>query len=220
MTTARSLRVLRAVAGFAVPTALFYGLRAMGVGIYLTLVIASVLPALLGLWTLLRSRKVDGLALYMLVLMLLSTGVSLIGGSPRFLLSREAWLTGVTGAWFIGSVWTARPLAFHYTRPMLEHRKGRAAIPGDWDDLWERLPGFRRVWRVGSVLWGVALLADSAVRVVMAYTLPVDEVPALGTALYLATSVVLIVITNVYYFASGLYDRRSSLYAPPAAENS
>jgi uncharacterized membrane protein (DUF485 family) len=51
----------------------------------------------------------------------------------------------------------------------------------------------------------------------MAYTLPVDSVPALGTALYVATAVVLIVITNVYYFRAGLYDRRSALYAPLGA---
>ena len=55
------------------------------------------------------------------------------------------------------------------------------------------------MWRVSSVLWGVGTLADAALRVVMAYTLPVDVVPALGTALYSATAFVLIVVNNVYY---------------------
>jgi hypothetical protein len=87
-------------------------------------------------------------------------------------------------------------------------------IPGDWDELWERLPRFRRIWRVGSVLWGVALLVDAALRVLMAYTLPINSVPALGTTLYLTTTVVLIVVTNLYYGFSGLYHRQSSLYAP------
>ncbi len=48
----------------------------------------------------------------------------------------------------------------------------------------------------------------------MVYTLPVGAAPALGTALYLVTSLVLIVITNVHYIASGLCNRRSCLYAP------
>ena len=48
----------------------------------------------------------------------------------------------------------------------------------------------------------------------MAYTLPVDTVPALNTALYAVTSLVLIVITNVYYTAVGLYRPDSALYAP------
>jgi hypothetical protein len=209
-------RVVRVLADFGVPTALFYGLRAMGVSIYLTLVIASVLPAAVAVIRLLRSGKVEGLALYMMAVMLLSTAVSLIDGSPRFLLARGAWLTGITGIWFIASVWASRPLAFHYTRPMLEHRTRIVSIPGDWDELWERLPKFRRIWRVGSVLWGIALIADSATRVVMAYTLPPDLVPALGNLLYGVTVLVLVVITNVYYIATGLYDRRSGLYAPLA----
>ncbi|OLZ64242.1 hypothetical protein AV521_36290 [Streptomyces sp. IMTB 2501] len=214
----RRQAVRRKAAGFAadflVPVGLYYALRAAGLGLYLTLLISAVLPATVALVRLFRSRRVDGLAVYTVTMMLLSTGISLIAGSPRFMLAREAWLTGATGVWFLASAWTARPLAYLYTRPLLERRSWAGNIPYDWDDLWARLPRFRRLWRVGSALWGVALLADSALRIVMAYTLPVNAVPALGTALYIGTSLVLIVTTNVYYVASGLYDRRSRLYAP------
>ena len=214
----RKRQVLRFVVDFAAPTAMFYLLRALGVGLYATLVVSAVLPASFAVLRWFRSRERDGLAIYMLSMLVLSALVSLISGSPRFLLAREGWLTGVTGVWFIASMWAARPLAFHYTRPMLEGRRRLADIPGDWDELWDRLPRFRRIWKVGSALWGVALLADSVVRVVMAYTLPVNAVPALGTALYVGTSVVLIVITNVYYVVSGLYDSRSRLYEPLRAQ--
>lgn len=37
-------------------------------------------------------------------------------------------------------------------------------------------------------------------------------VPALGTGLVVLTSVVLIVVTSVYYIASGVFDRSSRLY--------
>ena len=37
--------------------------------------------------------------------------------------------------------------------------------------------------------------------------------PALGIALYVVTCVVLSVVTNVYYFACGIHNRRSALYA-------
>jgi hypothetical protein len=70
------------------------------------------------------------------------------------------------------------------------------------------------MWRISSVLWGIGTLADSAVRVTMAYTLPVDLVPALGAALYAGTSAVIIVVTNVYYVTAGVYDRRSAMYGP------
>ncbi len=211
-TVRRDRPALNMLLDLVVPLGLYYGLRAAGVGTYLALVIAAVVPAGLVLTRLIRSRRLDGLSLYVLAIMVLSTLVSVIAGSPRVLLAREGWLTGITGLWFIVSIRTRRPLAFLYTRPLLERRTGPRDRRLDWDDLWEAVPRFRRIWRVGSLLWGVGLLADAAVRVVMAYTLPVDAVPALGTVLYSVTALVLIVVTNVYYRLAGLYDPRSSLY--------
>jgi hypothetical protein len=41
----------------------------------------------------------------------------------------------------------------------------------------------RRTLRVMTAAWGLAFLVDAAARVVMAYTIPVDLVPLLSTAL-------------------------------------
>jgi hypothetical protein len=79
-------------------------------------------------------------------------------------------------------------------------------------------PPFRRMWRISSLLWGIGMLLDAALRVVMAYTLPADTVPVLSTALYAATTFVLIVVTNLVYIFSGVHDRRSKLYAGVPAE--
>lgn len=199
----------------AVPIALYYGLRTAGAGLYVSLLVSAAVPAAIAVARLARGRRIDGLALYTVTIMVLGAAVSLIAGSPRFLLAREGWLTGVTGLWFLASVrFGRRPLAFSYSRPVLERRLVRRGVPGDWGHLWEQLPGFRRIWRVATVLWGLALLADSALRVAMAYSLPVDAVPALGAALYSVTSLVLLVVTNVYYRFAGLFDGRSALYAP------
>lgn len=206
---------LRLVANIGVPLALYYGLRALGVSVYVAQIICTVIPAVLALRGLVRDRHADGLSVYMTTMLLLSLVISFISGSVRFLLAREGWLTGVTGLWFIASIWADRPLAYLYSRPLIERRTGPPEY--SWDELWERLPKFRRIWKVTSAAWGVGLLTDSVLRVLMAYTLPVDAVPALGTALYIATSATLIVIANVYYFATGLFNRRSALYAPLAA---
>ena len=203
---------LRIVANIGVPLALYYGLRAMGVGVYLAQIVCTVVPAALTVRGLIRDRRADGLSIYMTTMLLLSLIISFISGSVRFLLAREGWLTGVTGLWFIASIWARRPLAYLYSRPLIERTTGPAGY--SWDELWERLPKFRRIWKVTSAAWGIGLLADAVLRVLMAYKLPVDEVPALGTALYVATSATLIVIANIYYFAAGLFNRRSALYAP------
>jgi len=102
-------------------------------------------------------------------------------------------------------------LSYLFSQPLLE---GRFRWPRDWDGLWDRSPRFRRMWRNSSLLWGIGTLIDAALRVVMAYTLPPDLVPALGTALYAGTSVVLIAVTTVYYAAAGIYNRTPALYPP------
>jgi hypothetical protein len=210
----RARKILLFIADFVFPTALYYGLRAAGVGIYLTVLISSIAPAMVAVYQLVRQRRVDGLALYTISAMALSAIVSLIAGSPRFLLAKDAWLIGFTGMWFLVSAGTSRPLAYLYSRPLLERRHPGNGV--SWTELWEKLPRFRRIWRVASIAWGIGLLTDAVLRVVIAYRLPIDAVPGIGTAMYLATSVVILVITNMFYVLSGLFSPRSALYAPLA----
>jgi hypothetical protein len=75
----------------------------------------------------------------------------------------------------------------------------------DWDQMWQTEPVLRRCWRVITAVWAVTLLADAAMRVVTAYTLPIDVVPALNGALWIGLVMVLQVATNVYFHRAGLY---------------
>ena len=214
-------QMLTLVVNLVAPIALYYGLRSMGVGIYLTLVIGAMAPALGVVVALIRRDRVNGLGLFMMTMVLLSAGVSLLTGGPRFLLAKDGWLTGVSGLWMLFSVRGQRPLTFLFARPLLEgvaaKMAGSAGV--SWDILWERVPRFRRIWRVATVIWGSALLVDAAIRVVMAYTLPIDVVPALGGALWPVTFIVLQVITNVYFGRAGFWlILRGRLDAPPARQ--
>ncbi len=207
----RWLRFVMIALDFAVPVALFYLLRAAGVSAYLALLAGAVASLVSAAVSLVRDRRVNGVAAFMTTLLLLSTLVSLIGGSPRFLLAREAWLTGVAGLWFIASCWAApRPLAYTFARAIGE---GRFGWPPDWEGLWERAPRFRRMWCVASAMWGVGTLVDAVLRWVMAYSLPIDLVPLLTQVLFAVTGVVLFVATNVYYVLSGAMNPHSRLYA-------
>jgi hypothetical protein len=191
----------------AAPIALYYALRAAGVGIYPALVVGAAVPALGAVVQLVRREPLDFLGLFMLSMLLLSAGVSLLTGSPRVLLAKDGALTGVSGVWMLLSVRSRRPLTFLFARPLLEGVTARlaGASGASWDRLWERVPQFRHIWHVATVIWGLALLVDAAIRVVMAYTLPVDRVPALGGALWPVTFLVLQVLTNVYFQRAGFW---------------
>jgi hypothetical protein len=74
--------------------------------------------------------------------------------------------------------------------------KGVAAREAAWTRLQDRSSAFRRAERVFSVVWGVVLLAECVVRVVGAYTLPVDTMVWMG-------SVVLAVAMTLGFVLSG-----------------
>ena len=199
--------------GLAAPVALYYGLRSAGAGIVPSLIAGTAAPAGSAIVQAIRHRRIDALAVTVVILLVLSAGVSVLAGSPRFLLAKDAVLTAVWGTWFLLSLRDRRPLTFRFTRPLLEGhrifdprtRTWSAPIERSWDELWELVPRFRRMWQVTTVIWAAAFLLDAAVRVVMAYALPVDDVPALAGALWLVTFLLSQIITNVYLSRSGLW---------------
>ena len=184
------------------PIAVYYVLRGAGVSSLPALAAGAVLPALGALWQLAVRHRVDMIAVVVLATVAGSLAVSVIVHTPRFLLARDGLITGIWGAWFLATLAARRPAAFLFARPLLEGRRVFAVT--SWDALWDAEPRFRRIWRVATVCWAAGLLADAVIRMVMAYTLPVDVVPGLGGALYPVTFIVLQLITNVYYQLAGL----------------
>ncbi|MDQ2729024.1 MAG: hypothetical protein M3Y91_14470 [Actinomycetota bacterium] len=206
-----SRALARMAVEFGLPVAVYYALRAGSVDIFSALLIGAVVSAVIAAVPVIRHRHLEGTATYITAIMACGVAISLLAGSTQFLLARGALFTGITGLWFIASIWCRRPLAFLFSRPLLQ---GKFRWPEHWDELWDRSPPFRRMWRVSSLLWGIGTLIDSALRIVIAYTLAPNLVPALDTALYAATAGVVIAVTTTYYALAGIYNRTSALYPP------
>lgn len=194
------------VMDLVVPVAGYYVLRAVGVDPVLALILAGVPTTAVIAYRVIRQRKVDTLGIFVLTVLAGSVGLTFVTGSPRFLLAKEGWFTAAIGVGFLVTLRFARPLAFSLARAMLRHSPLGTTLGVDtWDQRWERDRRFRRTWQVATALWGVGLIADAVVRVIMAYTLPVDVVPALGGALWAVTFVVLQVIQQIYFTRVGLW---------------
>lgn len=179
------------------PAGSYYALRAAGLSELVALLLSGTAPALHTAHTMIRHRRVDMIGLFVVALLLLGAAGSLISGSPRLALARNGWFTALAAAWMLCTLATRRPFTYRALEALLP---GRAA---HLDRLWRTEPRFRGVWRGLTWLWGVGLLVDAALRVLMAYTLPVDSVPALDGALYVATYVLLQVITHVALHRTG-----------------
>jgi hypothetical protein len=188
------------------PIGLYYGLRATGMSNLVALGAGAIVPAVGVIVQLVTRRQLDGVGGVVVVSVLATIVLSLITDSPRFLLARDGFITALWGLWFLATLtarWARRPAAFALARPLMEGRRAFGSAP--WDQLWADEPDFRRIWRVSTIVWGVGLLADAMLRVLMSYTLPIAVVPALAGALWPVTFILIQLVTNVYYHRAGLY---------------
>lgn len=181
----------------AAPLALFYGLRGHGVGEVPALVASAVPPAVNVVVTAIRRRRIDALAIAVLAGTVLGVVTAILGGGPRELLARGAWFSAPAGLWTLATLLRRQPLCYEVTRALLPRRAPLM------DRLWNSDETFRAAWRAITVCWGLATLADSALRVVVAYTLPVATVPAVDAAITVVTVVVLQVPTHLFLRRSG-----------------
>jgi hypothetical protein len=211
---ARKSHALRAmIIDIIAPIVVYYGTRALGATVWEALVAGGVVPAVGVLASLVTRRRANAMGILVLAALAAAATLSLASGSPRALLIRDALTTGAWAGYMYLSLLASRPATFVVSRPLLEGRRvwdsaTRAWVrpPAvSWDEIWDRTPLFRRIWRICTVIWGSAILADAVVRIVMAYTLPVTVVPALGGALWPVTFIALQVVTNVYFARSGLW---------------
>lgn len=194
--------------GVAAPPVVFYVLHGHGVPDLVALAAGAVPPLVGALWTALRHRRPNGFALGVLAVTALGLLAALVSGSARELLVRGAVLSAPIGVWTLASLRSRRPLCFHTTRRLLPYR---AAL---MDRLWDADPRFRAAFRVITVMWGSVLLADSGLRVLMAYELPVAVVPALETGLSIATIVALQLPTHLILRRFGVWHQ---LFGPHRA---
>ncbi|WP_405876770.1 hypothetical protein OG747_46585 [Streptomyces sp. NBC_01384] len=193
--------VITVACDIVLPVGLYYVLRAAGSGEITSLLVSGSAPALHSLYSAARHRKLDAIGVFTVVLLVVSAVASLLTASPRVVLARNSLFTALAGVWLLVTLFTARPFTYQALKALLP---GRADA---LDNLWEQDFAFRRIWRILTVVWGVGLIADALLRLVMAYTLPVDTVPALDGALYAATWIFLQLITQVSLYRSGTFKK-------------
>src|SRR5690606_40177342 len=84
-----------------VPVAIYYGLRAAGVSVYLALLADTLVSAAYTGVKLLRERRLDGLSAFFTAMLAVAVLVSLVSGDDRLLLAKEGWVTAAAGLWFL-----------------------------------------------------------------------------------------------------------------------
>ena len=187
---AAALRPL--VIDVGIPLGTYYLLRdAFGVSLWLSLALSSIGPAVRSVAGLVAERQLNLLAALMLAVSLAGIGVSFVTGDPRAMIAKDSAVSSVIAFAILGSVVLRRPLMSAGLKPFMT--RGQTERIAAWDRLAAASGRFRRLEGAFSAIWGLALLAECAARLVGAYTLPVATMVWLGTVMTLGSIGVAIV---------------------------
>ncbi|WP_329122815.1 VC0807 family protein [Streptomyces sp. NBC_01465] len=161
-----------------IPTAGYYLLKHEGMSTVSALAWSSVVPAARTIWGLIKERQLNGLAALMLVVNVVGLALTFLTGDPRLMLAKDSAVSSTVGIGILVSVALGRPMMTAGLKPWLV--KADSAKSEAWDRLSAESTAFRRIESRFSLIWGTALLGECVVRVVGAYTLPVDTMVWLG----------------------------------------
>lgn len=145
------------------PLAAYGTLQLAGLPVIESLAGAAAVPAARVVAGAVRSRRVNGLALLVLAALAAGVTLTLLTGNPRLAIARDAVIGFAAGAVFLGSLAMRRPAMFYLLRSF------RGAT---LEEQWDRVPRLRRDLRSMTAAIGGLCLLDAALRVLIAYTLP------------------------------------------------
>lgn len=156
------------------PTVGYYALRSFGVNDFWALAIAGLATSVLAIANTVKRRSLDAVGLLVIVEVALSLSLLFVTRNPRILLLRASAYTSAAGVYLLFTIFIGRPFMFESSKPMVQARGGSARLAA-YERCWDRSPEFRGFERNGTLAWGIALLADAALRTVVVLNISVKQ---------------------------------------------
>jgi hypothetical protein len=194
----------------AVPLGSYYLMRHFGVAMVTALAISGLLPAIRVVWSIVRERTADGLALAVLALTVVSIPLAFITGSAKVLLVKDSLGTGPLGIWLIVSALIAKPAMAYGMRAFLARSEGSAAA---WEELTAGSSAFQACLKATTMVWGIGFIVECVVRVGLVLVLPVN------TAVWAVNIPVAVVITGCIIVQGRWVMRMVAMIRTQIAEN-
>ncbi len=177
------------------PLLAYYGLHAAGVSDYRALLAGTIVAGLRVAFVALRNRRLDGFAAFLMAMFAVGLALAFATGDARFMLAKDSVGTAVAGLIFLSTCVVGRPVIFYAAQRFATTTSEKREL---WNTLWQTKLAFRRGFRVMSVVWGVGLLVEAAVRIPLIYLLPIQIMVGLSTVLQV-TAFTLLMTWNLWY---------------------
>ena len=147
------------------PLAAYGALRSAGLTAVSALLLSGVFPTLGVTIGAIRHRRLDVIGALVLAGIVVGTVTGWVSHSARLLLVEGSVPTAVFGLACLGSLRARHPLMFSFAREFTgpDTPKGQ-----EMTRLWQ-YDGYRRVFRVITMVWGIAFLIEAILRVVIIY---------------------------------------------------
>ncbi|WP_163513391.1 VC0807 family protein [Fodinicola acaciae] len=161
----------------ALATTAIVGCYLAGFGAVPSMVAGAITSGVLVIGDLLLDRSrptLDGFALLVLVEVALGVVLTSISGDARFVLARTSLYMAVGGVYMLVSAFTTNPLMRTALKPVAAN--GDPARAEAFDRTWEKSRQFRAIYRGLTAGFGVVLLIDAVLRIVIIYGQPADAV--------------------------------------------
>ena len=192
------------------PLAVYYLLRSIGLSTVAALVLSGVVPAIGIALGVIRNRRVDAFGVLVLIGIAVGVVLGLVSRNARLVLLEGTVPTAVFGVVCLGSLWAKRPLMLRFAVESMgaDSPRGR-----EFASLW-RFPVFRHTFRVITVVWGLAFLAEAGAQAIIVQTASASVAKTTSNLLPLAVFAI-VAAWNVSY---GRRSKRSGERAAAIAQ--
>jgi hypothetical protein len=159
----------------ALATAVTLGVRTAGYPDGAAIAAGTVLLAVMQGAHMVRShRKLDGMALLVLLELAATILLTLISNSPRFILIRPSFYTAIAGFYVLSTVWAERPLMMQVTKPMAT--EGDPVRAEAFERAGRESVRFRHAEQGMTASLGIVLLSEAVLRVFTVWSHPESDV--------------------------------------------
>ncbi|SDN64246.1 VC0807 family protein [Allokutzneria albata] len=162
------------------PLAAYYGARALGLAEYFALLAATLAAGVRLGYVAWRRRTADAISAVMLLMFGVGLGLSFVTGEERMVLVLQSGTTAALGLFLLGTCVFGVPAVFTAVKRI---RAGEAELMRRWDVLYAEEPRFRRIFTVITLVWALALVGEAALRIPVAYLLPLDVAVGLSSVM-------------------------------------
>lgn len=152
-----------------------------------SLIIAITAPIFYNIYEVLKEKKVDAFGILMLASFAMGIGCVFLGGSEKFLLLKESFVTYILGFTFLITLLLKKPLVYYF---ILKFEPDKETFNENTiEQLWQT-NYFRFSIKFINLVWGLAMLTDATLKTILVF--------------YTSVSVFLVVSNLVTYVVIGL----------------